>query len=702
MAILGKIRERSIFLIFIIGMALLAFVFTGVFDGNNTQSQEPVLIVGDAEVGIETFSQRVDFAERSYGMTQMQAVNFAFEQSTNEKVFDQTFEDLALEVGKNHIELYLKSDPNFSSDPQFVDENGTFDPQKFTDFILDLRQNNPQGFEQWKAQESSIKNNIRVENYFDMVNAGLNVTNFEAQQEYALQNNLVDIEYVRIPLATVADSLFTTTDKDVESYIKNNSKNYEQDASRSVRYVKFDVVPTPEDKLLIENELRNLINDRSIFNEVSKQEEIIPSLANVLDSAIASYVNEYSEVPYSDTFVSESEISGNYANTLFKLSTGTVFGPYEDNGYSKLTKMIAKRKNGKAKARHILLAYKGAARAQESVTRSKSQARKEAYALLRKARRGNDFSQLARENSDGPSGPNGGELPEFTKEDMVTPFSDFVFRNRKGAKGVVETEFGYHVIEVLDKKDVVKLATISKKLIPSDATANQIYTEASQFEFDLKETDFLDLAKQKNIAVREVNDLKILDETFPGLGNQRQAVQWAFEEDRKVSDVKRFSYNTDGFIIVQLISSKAEGVASAADVSDEVPPLVIKEKKKKYITDQIENYTSLEEVADQFGQALSSAKAVNRFTAMLAGASQEPKVVGAAFSTLSGAISKPIAGNTGIYVIKTTATNPAEAMPSYAGFRASLENNSKQNVQQSLAVALKSKYTIVDNRRLYY
>jgi peptidyl-prolyl cis-trans isomerase D len=65
-----------------------------------------------------------------------------------------------------------------------------------------------------------------------------------------------------------------------------------------------------------------------------------------------------------------------------------------------------------------------------------------------------------------PSGPNGGDLPEFTKEDMVAPFSDFVFRNRKGAKGVVETEFGYHVIEVLDKKDVVKLATISKKLIP--------------------------------------------------------------------------------------------------------------------------------------------------------------------------------------------------------------------------------------------
>jgi peptidyl-prolyl cis-trans isomerase D len=407
-------------------------------------------------------------------------------------------------------------------------------------------------------------------------------------------------------------------------------------------------------------------------------------------------------VPYSDTFVSETELSGNYASTLFKLSKGAVFGPYEDNGYSNLTKMVAKKKNGKAKARHILVAFEGAARAQQSITRTKAQARKEAYALLRKARRGSDFAQLARENSDGPSGPNGGDLPEFTKEEMVAPFSDFVFRNRKGAKGVVETEFGYHVIEVLDKKDVVKLATISKKLIPSDATANRVYTAASQFEFDLKETDFEDLAKQKNLDVSDVNDLKILDESFPGLGNQRQVVQWAFEEDRKVSDAKRFSYNTDSFLIVQVTSSKAEGLASATDVADTVTPLVLNEKKKAYIVDEIKDYTSLEEVANQFGHTPSNAKAMNRFTAMLAGASKEPKVIGAAFSMPSGAISEPIAGNTGVYVVKAIATTPAEALPSYAGYKSSLLSNAKQNAQQELTAALKATYTIKDNRQLYY
>ena len=107
MAILSKIRERSIFLIFIIGMALLAFVFTGVFDGNSSTSQDPVLIVGEEEVGIDEFSRQVDFAERNYRMTTMQAVNFAFDQSSNAKAFEQTFDALGLSVGKAHIEQFI-------------------------------------------------------------------------------------------------------------------------------------------------------------------------------------------------------------------------------------------------------------------------------------------------------------------------------------------------------------------------------------------------------------------------------------------------------------------------------------------------------------------------------------------------------------------------------------------------------------------
>ena len=702
MAILGKIRERSIFLIFIIGMALLAFVFTGLFDGNSTASQDPVLLVGEEEVGIDEFSRQVDFAERNYRMSTMQAVNFAYEQTTDAKAYEQTFDALGLSVGKNHIEQFIKNDPNFSSDPQFLGEDGLFDPARFTEFILDLRQNNPQGFEQWKSQELSIKNSLRVQQYVDMVSVGLNVTNFEAQQSYALQNDLIDLDYVRIPFNVIPDSLVTVSSKDISSYIADNATSYEREAARDLRYVQFTEAPTPEDKVLIENELRKLLSSRVAFNEVSKQEETFPSFADVQTEAIAAFVSENSDVPFQDTFVTEGQLSSNYASTLFNLPLGEVFGPYEDNNSTNISRVIDRIKGGKAKARHILIAYKGATRAAETVIRTKSAAQKEAKALLRKARNGGDFAQLARDNSDGPSASRGGELPEFVREDMVAPFSDFVFRNRVGAIGMAETEFGFHVIEIQDKKDVVKLATISKKLTPSEATSNRVFTEATQFELDVQKADFQQTATQKKYVVKDINDVKILDEMLPVLGAQRQVVRWAFEEERKALDVKRFALSSGGYIIVQVSDVKEAGLPSVEEVKATVYPLVMREKKKASLLKQIDNYSSLQDVATQFEQTISTAKAVNRFTSMLAGVSNEPEVVGAGFGMEKDAISEPIAGNTGVYVVQLKGITPAANVSNYAGYKASLFNVSKQNIQANVAKAVKSTFEVTDNRSLYY
>jgi len=702
MAILGKIRERSIFLIFIIGMALLAFVFTGLFDGNSTASQDPVLLVGEEEVGIDEFSRQVDFAERNYRMSTMQAVNFAYEQTTDAKAYEQTFDALGLSVGKNHLEQFIQNDPNFSSDPQFLGEDGSFDPARFTEFILDLRQNNPQGFEQWKSQELSIKNSLRVQQYLDMVSVGLNVTNFEAQQSYALQNDLIDLDYVRIPFNVIPDSLVTVSSKDISSYIAANATTYEREAARDLRYVQFTEAPTPEDKVLIENELRKLLSSRVAFNEVSKQEETFPSFADVQTEALAAFVSENSDVPFQDTFVTEGQLSSNYASTLFNLPLGEVFGPYEDNNSTNISRVIDRVKGGKAKARHILIAYKGATRAAETVIRTKSAAKKEAKALLRKARNGGDFAQLARDNSDGPSASRGGELPEFVREDMVAPFSDFVFRNRVGAIGMAETEFGFHVIEIQDKKDVVKLATISKKLTPSEATSNRVFTEATQFELDVQKADFQQTATQKKYVVKDINDVKILDEMLPVLGAQRQVVRWAFEEDRKALDVKRFALSSGGYIIVQVSDVKEAGLPSVEEVKASVYPLVIREKKKASLLKQIDNYSSLQDVATQFEQTISTAKAVNRFTSMLAGVSNEPEVVGAGFGMEKDAISEPIAGNTGVYVVQLKSTTPAANATNYAGYKASLFNVSKQNIRANVAKAVKSTFEVTDNRSLYY
>jgi parvulin-like peptidyl-prolyl isomerase len=100
-------------------------------------------------------------------------------------------------------------------------------------------------------------------------------------------------------------------------------------------------------------------------------------------------------------------------------------------------------------ASHILVAYRGATRAKPTVTRSKEEARALATRLATEARQpGTDFSKLARDSSDGPSGIEGGALPKFGRQQMVKPFSDAAFALQPGQiSDVVETNFGFHIIK---------------------------------------------------------------------------------------------------------------------------------------------------------------------------------------------------------------------------------------------------------------
>ena len=107
MAILGKIRERSIFLILVIGLALFAFVISGVFDGAGTISQEPVAEIGDETISIEQYSRRVDAVERNTGMSNIEAVNAIWNQIVGEYSFKQRKAELGLEVGRFHVEDFI-------------------------------------------------------------------------------------------------------------------------------------------------------------------------------------------------------------------------------------------------------------------------------------------------------------------------------------------------------------------------------------------------------------------------------------------------------------------------------------------------------------------------------------------------------------------------------------------------------------------
>ena len=291
MAILGKIREKSIVLILVIGMALFAFVISGVFDGAGTISQEPVAIVGDEEITIEQFSRRVDAVERNTGMSNVQAANTVWNQILTEYSFKQLQEELGLEVGRSHVENFIANSPGFRQDSRFQNALGEFDIVAFTDFINDSKRNNPAVYSQWQLQEESIRSTISRQLYNTMIQAGIYHTAFDGKTEHKLENDKISISFVKVPYNSIPDSLVTISDRDIKKYINANAEEYEVEESRSIEYVVFDETASVEDNLEIENGLKKLLEPQVIFNEVSQSEETLPSFSQT--DNVKEFIAEY-------------------------------------------------------------------------------------------------------------------------------------------------------------------------------------------------------------------------------------------------------------------------------------------------------------------------------------------------------------------------------------------------------------------------
>ena len=107
---------------------------------------------------------------------------------------------------------------------------------------------------------------------------------------------------------------------------------------------------------------------------------------------IADFIDEYSEISFDSVFRSRGQFNNEYADILFKLNKGEVFGPYRDGDMFKISRLIDLKKNASLRASHILISYKGATRASSNVERSKAEAKREANRVLRLTKRkSNDF-----------------------------------------------------------------------------------------------------------------------------------------------------------------------------------------------------------------------------------------------------------------------------------------------------------------------
>jgi peptidyl-prolyl cis-trans isomerase D len=302
---------------------------------------------------------------------------------------------------------------------------------------------------------------------------------------------------------------------------------------------------------------------------------------------------------------------------------------------------------------------------------------------------------LAYTSSDDSSSQQGGDLGYFGPNQMVKPFNDFVFNNSVGKIGLVETDFGFHVIQIGDKQDGVRLATIAQKIEASEQTSDKTFTQATKFEMDAANKDFEKLAKEMKITLAPAVTSKIMDESLGALGNQRNIVRWAFDKETNVGDVKRFEIPNLGHVIAKVKKANEEGLMTAEAARPSVEP-ILRNKKKAELLKAKMTASSLEAIAKANATTVQQAVGVTMENPSVS-TGQEPKVIGNAFALAPNKISAPIEGNSGVYVVKNTSVSKAPALKDFTPYIAKLKAQSAGDSNRVIP-ALKADAKIVDNR----
>ena len=144
MAILGKIRERSFFLIIVIGLALFSFVLSGLFDSSSPLFSKNTSSIGDINgdnISREEFTALVEQhkARTNNRGSHLQSVNFAWDNLIREKVYKTQLEKSGIIVGEKDVWDEIIKQSFVQNNPEFKNEVGLFDEEKFKEYVATLK-----------------------------------------------------------------------------------------------------------------------------------------------------------------------------------------------------------------------------------------------------------------------------------------------------------------------------------------------------------------------------------------------------------------------------------------------------------------------------------------------------------------------------------------------------------------------------------
>jgi len=696
MSVIQSIRDRGTWIIFvIIALALIAFILQdGAKRGGNAFSNSSVITkVNGVEIQRGDFEEKLKNAEAMYasqGATRDQLIGNVWNQEVEKVLLEQEFDKLGITVSPKELNDILFGQ-NSPLRQEFTDQNtGEFRVDDAKRAFAQIKKS--KNAEQIKMIttgyiEPAIENGKRNK-YQNLLIQSAYVPKWLVEKQSADNSSMASLSYVYVPYSSVADTLAKVSDEEIGNYVKKHAIEFEKtEETRSISFVSFYAGPSTADST----------------NALNQLMELAPDFQSTTD-AKAYLAKVGTELAYYDSYFGKSKMQMSLKDSIVKTPVGKVFGPYIDGNNYVLAKMVGiKQWADSASVRHILIATVDPRSGQ--LIRPDSVGKSLADSIERAIKSGADFGALvAKYSDDQGSKSKAGVYDYFPQGQMVIPFNDYAFDNAVGTKGVVKTDFGYHVVEVLGHKNVspaYKIAYLAKPILPSNETISIASNAAAQFVAESKNAKtFNEQAKSKNYAVLSATDIKANDFNINSIGNSRALVRWVYEKSEgAVSEPTEVGEQ----IIVALISSiNKQGLLSVSEARPTVEGIVRNEKKAKIIIDTKIKGASLNEIAASTGFPAARLDSLSFGNNFITGLGSEPKVIGASFNkSLSGKVSSSIAGSNGVFAVQPIAVSAVPSTFNNAALSESLLQTRKMAIYRS-AESLRKGATIKDLRSTFY
>jgi peptidyl-prolyl cis-trans isomerase D len=702
MALIKQIRQRTGLAIGVIAGGLILFLLGGdLLSPNSTFFTPNDNIVGEIageEITLEEFAQKVEEFKASFQQRtgrvpaepEMVSVREqAWQAMIVERVFEEEYDKLGLTVTSEELIDMVQGKnivPELRS--QLVNpQTGQFDKTQLITFLQSLETADPAQQAAWAQQEKlfvQARNRVKYDNLLATTEYA---TTAEAKLEHKAANTIADASVLFLPYYVIPDGDVKIEDSELEAYLSKNQEKFKVGNSANLEYVSFSILPSGEDSAAVIAKITELTAGLKVAEN---------------DSAFVSQNSEI-QLPF-QTYAPGDALPVSLSSNVPQLVKGETYGPFITSSSTYVSYKVTDQYSGtpKMRASHILFGTEGMDDAAKAAVKA------QAETVLAEIKASGNFADAARQYGQDGTAQNGGDLGWFAKADFVEPFANATYAaSSKGLlPNLVETEYGYHIIEVteLPSSAYTKLAVLELELVASDLTRNEAFRNADSFAAESgNRNEFTELATEKGYRIIQANNVEATSRNLNNITDARQVVIWAFGEasEGEVSTVFELD-NT--YLVASLVSRKEEGEAQLEDVKDQVKQLVMNDKKAAMIQEKLAGKTTLEQMKAVFPDAsLNEVPGLRLSDSVLPGIGFAPKAIGTIFGLKkTGLLTLPVQEDIGVVVAKLNTLTPATEIGDYTSYQAQLAQGASQRMTYQIMMALQELAKVKDYRYKFF